>query len=183
MGWTSYRAEGTRKEEALKVFERFGNVEYVTQQGTTFYALLRTEEGRQWVLALLTSMEKDHFFDTNVFYYKDIQVSLYETVRVPKTILKRFVPYDKESQEWVNKCYEWWKATEPLKVKAGQVWTCTAPYSLSWDGGLEFEKQEPFEVLVVKNAQTNRLYYSVVGHTGYRITSKAFKHCTKTLKE
>lgn len=155
MGWTSYYVGSQSSKdcamEELESYARGGNnvIKRTVWKGSKLYALLHsTRTDDDWVLLLLTS-KKD-----GEFYYKDIQCNPYES-GVPMSILKDFIPKDKENAEWKEKSIAENKRQKARlnEFEVGDYIKCVhGNYSTCWGN---YFKLEPNEVFYLKCTYLN----------------------------
>lgn len=181
MGWTSYYVGSkTNKECVLDLITHFrGKMKKMVQKGSSFYFLMETEKGEDWVLLMLTSKKNGEF------YYKDVQCNPYES-GVPLSILKAFNPSDEADAKWKAEQIEKEERFKDLKsFDFGDVLKIRNDSTeISWSNGHKIEAEEEFFIridVLNRYAKKRTKSYTVVYvngasciSSGYRISKNTF---------
>ena len=197
MGWTGYYTSRTNKDECIHLISHFkGTCKKYVMKGNSFYALMTSEKGEDWVLLLLTQRYKGEF------RYKDIQCSPYEHGGIPASILNSFVPSDEENAKWLKENLELLEKEKQLQKKNecnfGDVVHCkNTGMTISWSNGKQIPNGEDFFVRVdvlnpfsKKRTKSYRVVEKINKNgtvcfypTGYRISSSCLKRIEILNKE
>lgn len=148
MGWTSYYTDKTNKECCLDQIKHYkGTVKKTAMKGNTFYALIKSPEGEDWILAFLTS-RKD-----GCFYYKDIQCNPYETsYDYPVSILKDFEPANMNDMKFLSECINRSNNFKNFNEKrtTGSIWKIKLYCDIVFTNGKKIEKDNEIFVMINK---------------------------------
>lgn len=146
MGWTSYYTNKSNKECCLEQVTHYkGTVKKTAMKGNTFYALIKSPEGEDWILALLTSRKDGQFF------YKDIQCNPYETsYDYPISILQAFEPANMEDLIFLSECINRMNSYKNImsERKCGSIWKLELKYELLYSDGKKIEKGSELYVMI-----------------------------------
>lgn len=192
MGWTSYYVGNKNVKECtleeVKHYENHGHsIKKMARQGKAFYFLMTDKEKGDWVLCMLTQKRNGEYF------YKDIQCNPYES-GVPLSILKSFVPGNKEDKIWLEKSIKEAeeKQRKAVKVNIGDYLKCSADFSIWWGSSAHVEPGSDFIVHCVKSGHSTKNtkqyllarkndYNGEWYDTPYKIRNSTFK-CLKVEK-
>ena len=126
------------------------NVKKRVRKGNTFFYLIQTPKGEDWVLEILT---KSH---NGFFLGKEIQMNPYET-GTPLSILKEFVPSNDKDREWLENELKLAQGEHnKKKVENGDIYEVVAKCTLCFGDYGNIQKDETFYVRVEEKKNLKR---------------------------
>ena len=126
------------------------NVKKRVRKGNTFFYLIQSPEGKDWVLEILTKSYNGYF------YRKEIQMNPYN-FGTPLSILKEFVPSNDKDREWLeNELKLAQIKQDKKKVEIGDIYELVAKWTLCFENYGNIQKDETFYVRVEEKKNLKR---------------------------
>ena len=153
MGWTGYPKDEFDYDVAKFAddYVKKENVKKRVRKGNTFFYLIQTPEGEDWVLEILTKSYN------GFFWRKEIQMNPYN-FGTPLSILKEFVPSNDKDREWLKEEYKEYKLLhkDEKKVEVGDIYEIVSKWTIDFGGYGKIEKGETFYVKVEEKKNLKR---------------------------
>lgn len=152
MGWTGHPKDEFDYDVAKFAddYVKKENVKKRVRKGNTFFYLIQTPEGEDWVLEILTNSHN------GFFWRKEIQMNPYN-FGTPLSILKEFVPSNDKDREWLEEELKLAQGEhDKKKVEVGDIYEIVSKWTIDFGAYGKIQKDETFYVRVEEKKNLKR---------------------------